>query len=112
VNCALRGPVEESPSNFLRAHLINSVGTGSNFRGGLSFFGKEHSKPTDLNYGAVGLLRGFLGQLLQRFPGLDCSYLTRQFGKKRVGIVVLCGAIEGLLTQLPPEVVLFMSLRA
>lgn len=111
VNCAFHGSAEESPSSFLCAHLVSSVGTESKLIGGLSFFCKEHSQSTDPFYSAAGLLKSFLGQVLLRFPELDYSYLRNRSARKGIGIGVLYGAIENLLMQLSPEVVLIFAIK-
>ena len=110
INCALQGSVQDNPATFLCAHVVHAVRTSFTHCGALGFFCKEHSNHTDPNYGAAGLLRNLLGQLLLRFPDLDYSYLKKRAWKKVFDTDSLYDAIESLLAQLTPEVVLFCAI--
>jgi hypothetical protein len=110
VNCASQGSVQDNPATFLCAHFVHAVRTSFTRRGALGFFCKEHWKDTDPNYGATGLLRSILGQLLLRFPDLDYSHLKKRAWKKVFDVDSLYDAIESLLAQLTPEVILFCAI--
>ena len=110
INCASQGSVQDNPATFLCAHFVHAVQTSFVRSGALSFFCKEHSKETDPNYGASGILKSLLGQLLLRFPNLDYSHLKNRAWKKVFDVDSLYGAIESLLAQLAPQVVLFCAI--
>ena len=110
INCVSQGSVQDNPATFLCAHFVHAVRTNFTHCDALGFFCKEHWKDTDPNYGAAGLLRNLLGQLLLRFPDLDCSRLKKRAWKKLFDVDSLYVAIESLLAQLTPEVVLFCAI--
>jgi len=56
-------------------------------------------------------MRTLLGQLLLKFPNLNYEYLIKHRDKNEISIGFLYGALENLLIQLPPEVVLFCAIE-
>lgn len=110
INCASHGSVQDNSAAFLCAHFVHAVQTSFAKSGALSFFCKEHSKDTDPYYGAAGLLKSLLGQLLLRFPDLDYSHMKKRAWKKVIDVDSLYDATESLLSQLAPEVVLFCAI--
>src|ERR1700753_2272977 len=83
VNCPSKESVFATPSEFISNQLRRVADLNDNRTAVLTFSCLEHSNKTDPEYGAVGILRSLVAQLLASFPQLDVQSLRRKRSNSR-----------------------------
>ncbi|KAF2647326.1 hypothetical protein K491DRAFT_709242 [Lophiostoma macrostomum CBS 122681] len=91
------------PSPMEDKHKTNSVLA-------LSFFCGSHAHPNDIDFGAGGMMRSLISQLLLAYPGFGL-HVVRQIQKADLDYIEdLCRIFYSLMVQLPQHKVMFCLL--
>jgi len=110
INYNSQASASESPSFYLYSKLHDSVHQGPGSSLMLSFFCRSHIEPGDLYFGAAGMVRSLIGQLLDKVPQLPFQDLVPRDPAKAKSVSFLCGLLEDLILRLPPDAVVFCAI--
>ncbi|KAJ9149747.1 hypothetical protein NKR23_g4164 [Pleurostoma richardsiae] len=89
-----------NPSAYLCACLVSAVRQAPAAVVSLSFFCREHKSVGDAYYGATGMMRSLIAQLMAQRPNLRNPYSNSE---EESSVTDLCITFETLLLQLRPQ---------
>jgi len=111
VNCPSSAQLGATPAAYLCNELTNAISHEQERILSLKFSCGEHRSASDPQYGATGVLRGLITQLLLQLPQIDTSSLRKPRKNHNSEFDILCSNFESLICELAPEVIIFCAIE-